>query len=619
MNKKEISKIDSEVAEWLKKINKAEEHYADYHKLIEDIRKYYRNETKKDKQNIFWSTVETLKPFLYFTQPKPYVERREKSTDKVHNLACRMLEKALIWDLEQFDFDSVIKYARNDFLLGGCGLVIERYHPSFGVIEDMNGNSLEVKIDEQVNTEYVDPIYFIADSDKVGIWEDCRWFALKHYMSFNEACKYFDEDICFDMKKSQEREVKSFEVYEIWDKESGRILYVSKSSPYKFLRVIEDGLTINGFYPMPKPLFATTTNDSIIPVPDYSQLKPLLDELDGVTTRMEKTMKAIKVSGCYDNAFPELGNILNKDITLVSISDFDRLKSAGGIKNIVDFMPIEQYLNALQSLAARRQDIISAIYEITGVSDIMRGSSNAAETATAVTKKTNFGTLRNQDRQNDMQRFIGEIFRIKAEIICECFDKDKLLAFLPKEERLQPEALLAVELLKSDKLRDMVLGVESDVRFGEGDKAKNNIEAITTIHTMIGQAFDIVSKQPALLGLYRQMIGGVVSCLSNARQYENVLESCFDKIAAELSAPEPVTPTQPDKQIMALEIEQRKNEQDFAIKKEQNEIKKAELLLKQNQENNKNLLTNKEMELQTALKINGKGGDISTGMVKNFE
>ena len=39
--------------------------------------------------------------------------------------------------------------------------------------------------------------------------------------------------------------------------------------------------------------------------------KPLLDELDGVTARMEKTMKAVKVSGCYDNAFPELASILN--------------------------------------------------------------------------------------------------------------------------------------------------------------------------------------------------------------------------------------------------------------------------------------------------------------------
>lgn len=40
-----------------------------------------------------------------------------------------MLENALKWDLEQFDFDSVIKYARNDFLISGTGIVWEQYKP----------------------------------------------------------------------------------------------------------------------------------------------------------------------------------------------------------------------------------------------------------------------------------------------------------------------------------------------------------------------------------------------------------------------------------------------------------------------------------------------------------
>ena len=78
MNKQNLKTDDPTVGEWLKKITKAENNYSDYHKLLADIRKYYRNELRKDKQNIFWSSVETLKPFLYFKQPKPYVERKEK-------------------------------------------------------------------------------------------------------------------------------------------------------------------------------------------------------------------------------------------------------------------------------------------------------------------------------------------------------------------------------------------------------------------------------------------------------------------------------------------------------------------------------------------------------------
>ena len=604
---KQNNKIqEAEVSEWLEKITRAENKWCDYHQLVKDIRRYYRNETKSDKQNIFWSSIETLKPFLYFKQPRPYIERKDKTTDKISNMACRILEKALDWDLEQFDFDSVIKYARNDFLLGGMGVVIERYRPKFGLIEDMSGSPLEIKTEEIVTTEYIDPLHFIADSDKVGIWEDCSWFALRQYMSLDEVVSNFGKEIAASLSFEGDKKNKSIEIYEIWDKQSGRTLYLSKSCPQHFLKVIDNIFSLTGFYPLPKPLLATCTNDSLIPVPDYAQIKPLLDELDGVTARMERTMKALKISGCYDNAFPELGNILNKDVTLVAVSDFDRLKSAGGIKNIVDFMPIDQYIMALQSLAQRRQDLINSVYEITGVSDIMRGSSKVGETATAVTQKTNFGTLRNQDRQNDMQHFIVGLFKIKAEIICECFDADKLRFFLPVSERNTPEAYAAVRLLKTDKLRGMILGVESDVSFNEDLRSEKNLKAINTIHTMIGQAFNIVSKQPALLDVYRQMIGSVVAGLTNARQYESILSSSFDKIAAELSAPDPVVESRPDTQLLSLGLQQQKNAWDYQIKKEQNELKKAELLLQQQQNITENRFDNKQLEIQTALKAAGK-------------
>lgn len=570
----------AEVESWLKKVSRAEGAYADYHRLVGDIRKYYRNDTHKDKQNIFWSSIETLKPFLYFKQPKPYVERKEKTSDKVQNLACRMLEKALLWNMEQFDFDSVVKYARNDFLLSGSGMLIERYRPEFGVISGADGAPMEIKTKEKVVTEYVNPADFIADSEKVGIWEECNWFAIRQYMSVGQVLREFGEDIGKSLTAELSDKEKTLEVYEIWDKESGRVLYLSKSCPSRFLKMIGDMWNVTGFFPMPKPLLSATTNDTLIPVPDYVEIKGLLDELDGVTARMEKTMKALKVSGCYDNAFPELASILNKEVTLVALSDFDRLKAAGGIKNIVDFMPVEQYVTALQTLAARRQDIVSALYELTGVSNIMRGSSAAGETATAVVKKTNFGTLRNQDRQNDMQKFISELFRIKAEMICGQFDSETLLSFLPESEQMQPEAFAAVKLLKTSKLRGMVLGIESDVTYAESDKAQKNIETVTAIHKMISEAFDIVSKQPALLELYRQMIGGMAASLSNARPYESVLESCFSKIAAEFDTPDaPVA--QPDIQTRLLAETHAKNQQDYEIKKEQNNIKKAELLLKE--------------------------------------
>ena len=617
------------VEEWIKKIDNAEKHYENYHTLIKDIRKYYKNDKNKNKHNIFWSSIETLKPFLYFKQPTPYIDRKEKSVDPVASTACRILEKALTWNLDNQDFDGTIKYVRNDFLLSGMGLAYEKYEPTFKKIEQvsMAGQGLEmveaeILDSEKVKTVYIDPEDFIADSEKVGIWEDCNWFAIKIHMTRREVVDQFGEDIEeLLLTDDDEKEgKKSCVVYEIWDKPSKKVMYLTKDCKVRFLKEIGDVFGVDGFFTMPKPIFGTQTNDDLIPVPDYVQIKEQLAELDGITSRMQLTMKALKVSGCYDNSFPELNNILNKDVTLVSVSDFDKLKQSGGIKNIIDFMPIDQYIQALTSLAERRQDLISQIYEITGVSDIMRGNSDPSETATAVTKKTNFGTLRNQDRQNDMQRFITSLYRIKAELICERFSPESLAQFA--EEGTDPNLIgAAINLLKTDKLRGMILGIETDTSFDQDGDGQQVNDTITLIHTMITNAFQVVSAQPLLLPLYRKMVETAVITFPNARQYEQVIEQVFDGIQQQLAQPQP---EQPNPEMLKVQAQQQKNQQDFAIKQDQNRIKEEELALKKQIEDNKLMLTNKEMELQAALKqeeIEQKGftnENITTGFVRAF-
>lgn len=565
---------------WLAKIRTAEKNYAQYYSLIKEIRDYYRNERQKNKQNIFWSSIETLKPFLYFKQPQPFVIRCEKKANEVENTACKILEKALVWDMKQYDFDSVIKYARNDFLLSGMGILWEQYQPSFKNIGDV-----VLKDSEQVDTVYINPLTFLADTDKVSVWEDVEWIARRTFANLDEIYENFGEEKAkYFLEKNYED--KYVTVYEIWDKTTRRIYYLSTEYPNDFLAVNEDTLHLSCFFPCPKPIMSTLANDGIIPVPDYVEIRGLLDELDGVNTRMRLTMQALKVSGCYDNSFPELANILDKDVTLISLNDFDKLKEAGGIRGVIDFAPIDQYISALQVLAERRKMIMESIYEITGVSDIMRGSSNANETATAVNRKTNFGTLRNQDRQNDMQRFLKDLLRIKAEIICEHFSEETLKSFLNDDELKNSECVnAAVRLLKTEKLRGMVLDLETDTTFNREKEEEKILLVLQNINEMINRSFGLISQQPALLPLYRRMIESAVASMPNARQFEHVLSEVFEKISAELNIPK--APQQQPQTDSLFKLQQQKQIQDFAIKKEQTAIKREELELKKQVAENK--------------------------------
>ena len=592
MNDKTLKLTPSGVFE---KINKAEKEYMRYYDLIRETRAYYKDSKTSSavsgRYNIFWSSIETLKPFLYFKQPHPYIERINKISSTVENLACQILEKALEWDLSQFDFDSIIKYARNDFLISGCGIVWEHYIPEFTEIKNpiQYGKTISIKNKEKVVSDYVNPEYFLADCDKVGIWEDVNWIARKIYMSRYDVIKNFGSE--FDNGRNLEDDVC---VYEFWYKPARKVYWLSKEFPHKFLKEIDDPLHLNGFFPCPKPIFATQTNDSIIPTPDYCLIKEMLNELNGITNRMKLVMQALKVSGAYDKSFPDLYNILNKDVTLVAVSDFQKLKENGGIKGIIDFAPIEQYILALEQLSVRREDIIKRIFDVTGVSDIMRGNSNSLETATAIKQKTNFGTLRNQDRQNDMQRFIADLYRIKAEIICEHFSEATLRAFLSEEQQKDHELVFkAIKLLRTEKLRGMVLRVESDAVFNQEEEYQKTINGVTTINTMIKEAFLTISQQPLLLPLYRSMIEAVIISMPHARMFESVLEQTFNDISKDLQKPaldttQAIQNTLLAQQNKAAEEKNLLKRRELDIKAfaehEKARINRAQLLLKQEQQ-----------------------------------
>ncbi len=586
------------VEEWLKKIGEAEKAYAKYYDLVDETRDFYKDSkgSRNGKYNIFWSTVETLKPFLYFKQPKFYIERSEKNAGKAEKLACEILENALRWDLEQFDFDSVIKYARNDFLISGAGIIWEQYKPEIEIRPDpLNPeNEIAVKSGETVESVYIDPRYFLTDVNRVGVWEDITWVARKIYMGKDEAEQEFDQEFLF--ADGGRRDIC---IYEVWDKVSQKIYWLTKAVPDRFLKTEDNLLGVRGFFPCPKPIYATLTNNSVIPVPDYCMIKEMLNELNGINTRMKLTMQALKVSGAYDNAFPELADILNKDVTLVAVSDFVKLRESGGIRGVVDFAPLEQYVTALEQLANRRQDVIANIFDVTGVSDIMRGSSNAAETATAVTKKTNFGTLRNQDRQNDMQRFIRDLLQIKAEVICEMFDAGRLASFLDKEKRQDgAQVAEAVKLLKTEKLRGMLFTVETDAVFNREEESNKVVNAVKIINETVTTALTTVSQQPLLLPLYKAMMAAVVDTLPRGRSFETVLDKVFADVSSFL---EQQQKAQQIKQQQAASVPQQQNPV-LKLEQEKNALKAKELAIKEKIEQQRIDLENRQLDAETAIK-----------------
>jgi hypothetical protein len=192
-----------------------------------------------------------------------------------------------------------------------------------------------------------------------------------------------------------------------------------------------------------------------------------------------------------------------------------------------------------------------------------------------------------------MQRFIKDLFALKAEIICEQFSAETLLKFLPAEQQVLPEAWQAVSLLKDEKMRGMILEVENDNVFNAEVEAEKTLGGIKSLNELIASALPTVSQQPLLLPLYRSMIESFCASLPRARPFEAVIEKVFTAVEADLNKKEPA---QPNPQ---LQMEQER----LMIEKEKNQLKSKELEIKSQNEQAKNALTAQEMKFQAGLKI----------------
>jgi hypothetical protein len=100
----------------------------------------------------------------------------------------------------------------------------------------------------------------------------------------------------------------------------------------------------------------------------------------------------------------------------------------GGIKGVVDFMPIDKVMEVIQQLTQARASLIQDIYQITGISDIVRGASDPGDTATAQRIKAQFASARLNDMKSEMARFVADTLALVGHVMLEFFKDETLIA-----------------------------------------------------------------------------------------------------------------------------------------------------------------------------------------------
>lgn len=428
--------------------------YEKWVKQVKKTLKRYEDERPHDddsvtKFNILWSNIETLGPAVYSKVPQVVVERRFLDRDPIGRLACRLLERTLTYQVEISDFHDAIKQARFDYLIAARGVSWIRYEATYSADDDQltktdagqgEGSYREV-IDEKTCVDYIhwqDYLSSPARTEKEVTWKAKRAFLTRDQLRKRFKKSLTPEEIrsipldhtpegmsSDDAAKPENELLKKATVWEIWDKPSGKVIFIADQYGEKPLEVRKDPLGLHCFWPSPMPATGTRTNDTIIPIPDYHQYCDQARELDDLTTRISLLTDAIRAAGVYDSSTPILERLIEEgaENKLYPCDQWAAFSEKGGIQGAVSFLPIKEMAEVLIRLYEARQQVKQDLYEITGISDIIRGQSDGtARTATEQRIKGQFANLRLSDRQGEMARFAKDTLEIMGEMVAEHFD-----------------------------------------------------------------------------------------------------------------------------------------------------------------------------------------------------
>lgn len=614
VDKKDVQKIPKRdiVDFWQDEIISARHRLKKFFDQAENTEKVYRGEYYGGQHfNILWANTEVLTGAVYALPPKPEVQRRHLEKNPVAATAARIIERGLEFAIDS-DIDSVddvLERVRDDFILSGRGISRVFYEAETRVIgknkKDEDGNFLpesewtdiEEKTNERTWVEYWNYRDFLHSDGQ--IWKDVWWVAFSSNMSKHDIRERFGAKVAGELKycgevdprnKNDNGEQKYEErtyarVHEIWDKRTRMVYWIAEGHDKFLEKPVDDPYGLEGFFPCPRPIDSVFTNNTLVPIPEYVVYQDLAIELNEITKRIFHLTAALKVRGVYPSDVTSIGQMLEgEENELIPDENFAKIAQFGDLRQIVQFLPVEQIAQVVMYLIQLRESTLNTIYQVTGISDILRGATHPRETAEAQRLKGQWGSQRVQKRQKKFEKFIREILRIMAELMAEHYDPEMLfiVAGVSPNEIKQEGMAEVVKLLRQEKIRDMRIRIETNSTiFQDAMQEKQDVVEFLGAMSQFAPQMAMAAKQGIIPPEAAKEI-----MLASARRFEfgrEIEETLMAFNAQGSQQPDPKEQAEMMKiknEQMKLQLEAKKNEAAHKAKMIELMIKLQELQTK---------------------------------------
>jgi hypothetical protein len=646
--------VNHSYEDWYKTIMSYERSFKRWEARVERIIKKYKDDSRYDRNpnarfNILWSNVQTIQPAIFARLPRPDVSRRFRDNDPIGRVASMMLERALEFEIEHYgDYKSAMNNSVLDRLLGGRGVAWVRYEPHFAAdVEGEPDDGFQVTEDSdeaetpegeanenQERIEYecapVDYCHWreFGHSPSARTWEEVTCVWRKVYMSRPALVERFGEELGYkiplDTKPADDKNsykpmegVYEAVIYEIWDKETGKVLWLSKSLG-KIIDERDDPLQLECFFPCPKPLFSTLTTDSLEPIPDFVIYQDQARELDTLCDRIDGLINALKVRGVYDASSSELQRLFSEgeNNTLIPVDNWMAFAEKQGMKGAIDLVDITPFAQALAQCYQAMEQVKGQIYELMGIADIQRGQTDPNETLGAQIIKSNNASGRLKTMQHAVVDFATSILSIKAQIICNHFTDETLVSISgamqlsEQDKQLIPQA---IALLRDEAAKNFRIEVTSDsmIYQDEQQEKSDRIAFLSAVGSFLQTALPTAQAAPEFTPMLCEMLKFGVTAFKAGKQLEGIIDQTADdlRMAYEKNKGQPKPPpveiqkvqmeqqAEMQKLQMQAQIEQAKLQGQMQLEKAKQEYQAQENQLKFQLEDQRNR-EEKQMELQ---------------------
>lgn len=542
--------------------------------------------TADQRWGLFTANIQQQRALLFGQTPQVEVSRRfDDAEDDVARVGGDMLDRILNQDLQAGGDGTLraMKHALDDFRLYDFGVVRVRYE-----VDTAKEGEAERTTDERVLTDWVHRDRFLWSAG-ARTWEEVRWVAFGTEQSRRTLVERFPESgplVPLNSKRSEGAPAQSKEsddkpadpwqralIWEIWDKETGRVFWYSADMPVT-LDDKPDPLKLKGYWPCPRPMLFNATTDAYLPRPDYMLAEGLYNKLDSLLARIRGLEQAVKVRGVYDGTNEPVKRLLSEagGNELVPVDNWPRFGEAGGLKGLMDFLPLDMIVQALAALREEAAATKMDLYEVTGWSDIVRGQGvRDGVTATESRTEANFASVRMRAIQDEFARFCSDIQRLRAECICSKFDAERLIErsnVLNTEDA--PLAQDAAAFLKDEAARDLRIEVRPEaVSMADFTAQKaERLEVMDALTKFVQGMQPLAVAVPGSSAYMLRLMQWALSGLRGARGAEAILDPAIAEAekAIKAMAANP-QPAQEDPKLaaqrMKMQGDQQKTEMDI--------------------------------------------------------